>query len=80
MAISIKQQRKQVGYLVLDQICKTLLANSRTSSSPSTFTKEEIEQAKNIPWALRDWSYEANGGYEVGSVEEQAIFEKNRNA
>ena len=60
MATSIKQQRKQVGYLVLDQICKTLLANSKTSSSPSTYTKEELEQAnRDIPWALRDWSYEA---------------------
>lgn len=60
MATSIKQQRKQVGYLVLDQICKTLLANSRTYLSPSTYTKEELEQAnKDIPWALRDWSYEA---------------------
>ena len=60
MATSIKQQRKQVGYLVLDQISKTLLANSRTYLSPSTYTKEELEQAnRDIPWALRDWSYEA---------------------
>lgn len=36
-------------------------------------------QIKNIPWALRDWSYEANGEYEIGSLEEQAIFERNRN-
>jgi len=46
MATSIRQQRKQVGYLVLDQICKTLLANSKTYLSPSTYTKEELEQAK----------------------------------
>lgn len=81
METLIRQQHKQVGYRVLDQICKTLLANSKTYLSPNTYTKEEIEQAnRDIPWALRDWSYEANGEYEVGSVEEQAIFERNRNA
>ena len=71
MATSIKRQHKQVGYRVLDQICKTLLANSKTSLSPNTSTKD-------IPWALRDWSYEANGEYEIGSMEEQALFERNR--
>jgi len=46
MATSIKQQRKQVGYLVLDQICKTLLANSKTYLSPSTYTEAELNALK----------------------------------
>ncbi len=48
MATSIKQQHKQVGYRVLDQICKTLLANSKTSSSQNM-------QIDGLSWVGASW-------------------------